>query len=185
MSVRQFDRVSLIAYLAEKSPERYIGRTALMKYLYFLQTLRGLPLGYHFSLYSYGPFDSTVLSDLGDAESLGVVTAKIEVYSGGYGYRIETPFSASDIEDLAGDFLLRWRDDVDWVLREFGSQSAADLELDSTIVFTDREATVRRQNLTINDLANRVRDVKPHFALEHILNRASSLKTKEVINATL
>jgi hypothetical protein len=34
-----------------------------MKCLYFLQTVRRVPLGYHFGLYIDGPFDSDVLSD--------------------------------------------------------------------------------------------------------------------------
>jgi hypothetical protein len=69
MSSASNERIGLIAYLAKRSP---IGRTALMKYCYFLQALRGVPLGYNFSLYSYGPFDAAVLSDLGDAEALGL-----------------------------------------------------------------------------------------------------------------
>jgi hypothetical protein len=40
-----------------------------MKCLYFLQTVRRVPLRYHFGLYTYGPFDSDVLIDL----SLGTV----------------------------------------------------------------------------------------------------------------
>ena len=44
-------RNALIAYLAEHSPSKWIGRTALMKYCYFLQVLRDVPHGYNFTLY--------------------------------------------------------------------------------------------------------------------------------------
>ncbi len=81
------NRIALIAQLAEITPN--LGRTALMKYCYFLQTIRKVPLGYSFSLYSYGPFDSDVLSDLGSAEALGGVKTRVEYHPGGYGYRIE------------------------------------------------------------------------------------------------
>ena len=63
MSERDKERLSLIPVLAESHPSHHIGRTALMKYMYFLQTLRGVQLGYNFSMYSYGPFDADVLSD--------------------------------------------------------------------------------------------------------------------------
>ena len=36
---------------APKSPSR----TALMKFAYLLQAVRGVPLGYRFRLYNYGP----------------------------------------------------------------------------------------------------------------------------------
>ena len=35
-----------------------------MKCLNFFQTVRRVPLRYHFGLYTYGPLDSDVLSDL-------------------------------------------------------------------------------------------------------------------------
>ena len=54
------NRIGTIARLAEKAPPNF-GRTALMKFCYFLQSLRGVPLSYRFTLYSYGPFDSDVL----------------------------------------------------------------------------------------------------------------------------
>jgi len=63
MSERDKERLSLIPVLAESHPSHHIGRTALMKYMYFLQTLRGVQLGYNFSMYSYGPFDADVLSE--------------------------------------------------------------------------------------------------------------------------
>ena len=57
-------RLALITVLAARSKGGYMGRTALMKYMYLLQTVRGLPLNYRFTLYSYGPFDADVLVDL-------------------------------------------------------------------------------------------------------------------------
>ena len=55
-------RTASIAELVRKASAGF-GRTALMKCLYFLQTVHRVPLGYHFGLYTYGPFDSDVLSD--------------------------------------------------------------------------------------------------------------------------
>src|SRR5579864_5148815 len=81
-------RLGLLPVLAERAPSGQIGRTALMKYMYFLQTLRGVPLGYNFTMYSYGPFDSDVLSDLSSGEGMNVVTSTPVVFSGGYGYQI-------------------------------------------------------------------------------------------------
>src|SRR5579872_1325193 len=81
-------RLGLLPTLVERASSGHIGRTALMKYMYFLQTLRGVPLGYNFSLYSYGPFDSDVLADLSSAEVLKIVEITPVEFPGGYGYRI-------------------------------------------------------------------------------------------------
>jgi hypothetical protein len=51
------NRIALITRLVEKVPG--LGRTALMKYCYFLQTLRRVPLGYSFTLYSLHLLEQT------------------------------------------------------------------------------------------------------------------------------
>ena len=49
------------------------GEKLFVKLFYFLQELNGVPLGYDFRLFNYGPFDSEVLSDLSTACGLDAV----------------------------------------------------------------------------------------------------------------
>ncbi|HWO33015.1 MAG TPA: hypothetical protein VNO32_29825, partial [Candidatus Acidoferrum sp.] len=100
-------RLGLLPVLAERGSSGQIGRTALMKYMYFLQTLRGVPLGYNFTMYSYGPFDSDVLSDLSSGEGMKVVTSTPVVFSGGYGYQIRPGTLAEFAKRNASQFLAR------------------------------------------------------------------------------
>ena len=109
------ERIAVITRLAEKSSGS-LGRTALMKFCYFLQTLRDVPLGYHFTLYSYGPFDSDVLADLDMAEALGTVQSTVVPYSGGYGYEIKPTDQSQATVRLAADFLGKHQEDIDWVV---------------------------------------------------------------------
>ena len=74
-----WNRLGLICSLVEKSEGR-AGRTALMKFAYFLKELKGVPLDYRFTLYTYGPFDSRVLDDLSYAEALEAVEGKLVVF---------------------------------------------------------------------------------------------------------
>lgn len=161
------NRIATITRLAEKSSG--LGRTALMKYCYFLQTLRRVPLGYAFSLYSYGPFNSDVLADLDATEAVGGVKTNIVYYPGGYGYRIEPGDRNEAAKRLGGEFLEKHEADIDWVLTQFGNLGAGGLELTSTIVYSDREAASRSEKLTSEKLAQRVQDVKPHFRNAQIL----------------
>jgi|SRR5271157_159572 len=169
------ERVALIPVLARSSASG-IGRTALMKHMYFLQTLRNVPLGYRFTLYSYGPFDSDVLADLSSAEGLNAVESKLFLYAGGYGYEIKPAAGAKWLETRASDFLQKHKPDVDWVTEKFGSLGSAQLELVSTIIYVDREASRQKEKLGLNSLANRVREVKPHFSDQQILSFAEDLK---------
>src|ERR1035441_6613129 len=115
----QTERLAVITDLCSRAPGGSFGRTALMKLCYFLQVLKGVPLGYRFTLYSYGPFDSNVLSDLGTAESLGALKSSIEYYSGGYGYRIQKAELGDMVLRRSADFLEKYRADLDWVISEF------------------------------------------------------------------
>jgi uncharacterized protein YwgA len=174
-------RLALVPVLAEKAPGGQIGRTALMKFAYFLQTLRGVPLGYRFTLYSYGPYASDVLFDLDYAETLGAVTAETENFSGGYRFKIRPSEAAAAVKGKAADFLRAHEQDIDWVLETFGRLSASDLELVSTIIYADRESAAG--SLTLGELTRRVRDVKPHFTEDKILQQARRLQSMSLLQS--
>src|SRR4051812_6181217 len=118
MTVDQNTRLAVITALTERAQSKPLGRTALMKLCYFLQTLGNVPLGYHFTLYSYGPFDSDVLADLQTAESVGLVSSDLVTYSGGYGYEIRTGKQGRRMRAFAGEFLDRNKGGLDWVMSE-------------------------------------------------------------------
>lgn len=176
-------RLAVIAKLVSLAPAGYLGRTALMKFCYLLQTIRHVPLGYRFTLYSYGPFDSDVLSDLGTAENLGAVKSSTVHFGNGYGYRIQKSSEADTILKSNAEMIQPYLSQIDWVIAEFGQHLSADLELESTIVFVDREAAKKEEHVTINELASRVKEVKPHFGQSLIAERASALHRKQMLES--
>ena len=180
----ELERLALIAYLAERTPGRWLGRTALMKFCYLLKVIRGLPLEYRFTLYSYGPFDSAVLTDLGSAEALGLVKSTFQPYASGYGYRIESLLRLDEAEELAGGLVRDHHSDFEWLMENFGNKNSAELELDTTIVFMDRDAAFKNRALAIDDLTRKVLEVKPHFSGEAIKRAAVSLQEKDLLKAS-
>lgn len=177
-------RAAVITALAEKYPAGNFGRTAAMKLCYFLQTLRQVPLGYRFSLYSYGPFDSDVLNDLDFAESVGGISSEVVHFpSGAYGYRITPAKRAKSLERDAREFLKQHSLAIDWVIGEFGTLSSAELELASTIVFVDREAARRGSHQGMQDLVRRVHEIKPHFTETQIERLANDLSGKSLLRS--
>lgn len=168
-------RIAILVRLVEKAPGHSLGRTAAMKLLFFLTALRRVPLGYRFTLYSYGPFDSTVLADIDYAVHLGGLQSTLVSYPSGYGYSIEPGASAHATIALNAGFVTEHEAAIDWVIAEFGHMSAADLELAGTIVYVDQQFA-RRGPADVDTLATEVRDVKPHFARDRILHRIDQLR---------
>lgn len=178
-------RLALVPVLAERSPTGRIGRTALMKYMYFLQTLRGLPLGYNFSMYSYGPFDSAVLSDLTSAEVLNIVETSPVQFPGGYGYRIKPSVQAESAKTNAIEFLSSHNEDIEWLFLTFGMLNSAELELTSTIVYIDQEFVDASSQVSTCEMATRLREIKPHFSLKKIHGFLEDLLRRNVLKATV
>ena len=41
-----------------------LGKTAIMKFMFMLQQVYKVPLGYDFKIYTYGPYSSEVMDDM-------------------------------------------------------------------------------------------------------------------------
>src|SRR5258708_7802894 len=113
-------RLGVLSELDAQAPET-LGRTAVMKLAYLLQTVKKVPLGYDFRLFTYGPFDSDVLEDLGQAETLGAVASNIVHFpsGSGYGYEFSPGKELKQLQAKTGKEVAPHRTDLQWALREF------------------------------------------------------------------
>lgn len=177
----QLARAAMISEIVSKAPG--IGRTALMKCLFFLTAVKKVPLGYGFRLYTYGPFDADVLSDVQFAESLGAIVSTVAHYPGGYAYEYKPGPQREEIEQSAAEVVSHHSESIDWVVRKFASRSAVDLEMASTLVYVDREQAERNTKISIVDLARKVRDIKPHLVTGAIEREAQNLKDEGLLIA--
>jgi uncharacterized protein YwgA len=171
-------RASILARMINTAPDKKLGRTQVMKLFYFLQELKCVQLGYDFRLFTYGPFDSEVLSDLATSCNLGTVVERTVIYPRGYGYEITPTAQAEQLSQELENANGALSAQVDEVVNEFGGFSASELELRSTILFVDREMASENQNVTSNEIADRVRQIKPHFSQETIFGRITIMKNK-------
>jgi uncharacterized protein len=146
------------------------GRTTLMKLAYLLQVVRGVPLGYRFRLYNYGPYDEQVLADVREAEANDLLQSRLVTFSsGGYGYEF-MPSERS--AETPSDFVKGCESDITWVLDRFGGDSASRLELISTLVFACCGESGR---LDKTQLVDRVHEIKPHFSKSQIEKTADEI----------
>jgi uncharacterized protein len=178
-----FYRYAVLLALAEKS-EKPLGRTALMKLLYFLQELKGVPLGYHFTLYSYGPFDADVLGDLSMTEQLGAVKEDTVLFANGYGYEIRSGQTPDYIRKKGEDFVQEHEEALQTVVREFGHYTGAQLELLSTLVFVDQEADRAGKVLAPRELILRTLTIKPKYTEPQAQKLTEDLWARGALKAT-
>jgi hypothetical protein len=59
----------------------------------------------------------------------------------------------------------RWQPirEIGSVVQEFGSRSALDLEMGSTLVYVDRFAAEEGNPISVHELVRKVRNIKPHL----------------------
>jgi len=168
---------ALLTALVKQAPRQQLGRTALMKLLFLLTAVRDVPLHYRFRMYTYGPFDSDVLSDVDYAARLDALSVEIERYPNGYGYQIGLGTKAEAVMDLGRPFLDEYQEDIDWVTRDFAPRTAGDLELLSTIVYVNREHRVS----SLDEIVDIVRELKPRFTEQSIRQETRRLQKANVV----
>ncbi|MCL4552880.1 MAG: hypothetical protein M1305_04925 [Candidatus Marsarchaeota archaeon] len=174
-----WDRYALITELACRYHEsnHQLGKTHLQKMVYLLQEIWNVDCGYSFEIYTYGPFDAQLLTDLDFCEAIGAVQIQFR----------RNPYASYDItpgpEETAtrrrgADFLSVSGPALDGAIEDFGRLSAKELELRATIVFVDREAKSGGIANRRSELVDTVRRLKPCFTVDHIDAALKDLEAK-------
>ncbi len=73
----------LYAAFSEYFSDKRLGKTRLVKLLYFAQETEGAALGYTWDLETFGPFDHTILDELEEAIANGVATMRKKALDNG------------------------------------------------------------------------------------------------------
>ena len=178
-----WERYGLIVELTKRmqdvSPQ--FGKTAIQKMVFLLQEIYGVELGYDYSFYTYGPFSFDLSRDLKLIEYHGGLDISF-VNSGTRGYRVK-PGNKSDLfYEKAAHAICREGLNLDMAIGEFGAYNARELELRSTIIYTDRDLEINRKQYGRDDFIKLIHNLKPHFELSYIAEVVADLKDKDFIN---
>ena len=150
--------LELAGRLKGQSPQ--FGKTAFMKMAYLLQELYEVPLGYRFSLYTYGPYSPEVLADLEYAN----LRKQVEIeYLGDPqgGFRI-TPSEVVGLSKSQNESIAKYSHALDELVEHFGSFNARELELRTTSIFLWKRIRPTKPE-DLSTLIEAVRQLKPHF----------------------
>jgi uncharacterized protein YwgA len=174
-------KFGIIPVLAKSmnTEEKSFGKTALQKYVYILQNIYGLDIGYDFEMYTYGPYCSELHNNLDLVEHWGSVSVES---SSDHGYIIRPGNDNALIEKTTNYYqqaeAVRA---IESLIKDFGSFSARDLELRATIIYVDREYEYKKTELTNDLLCKTVSAIKPKFSLHYIQEVIDELKSKDFL----
>jgi uncharacterized protein YwgA len=155
-----------------------MGKTAVMKVIFMLQQVKGMSLGYDFSIYTYGPYSSDVTEDVDDLISIGLIKSTMYPYHSYIGYELNIAEKGkSHIEKLSTTDEKAVADILDFIK----GKSAKDLELYSTIVYVDNLYTKNLWKKDTNSIIKKVKEIKPHFEEVVISEAFQTLKTRDYL----
>jgi uncharacterized protein YwgA len=162
-------RLGVFSAIVQQKPG--LGKTAMMKYLFILQDVFKVPLGYDFEIYTYGPYSSEVMGELDFARHQDMLNIDGVIYPNGQsGYEISPSGNFQRAIDNSKEFVSKYLEAINKVIELFGDKSAKELELSTTIIYLYNTYMKNGWECTLEAISANVHDIKPHFDIETIRN---------------
>jgi uncharacterized protein YwgA len=160
-------REAILISLIEKMNEydSWCGETHIQKSTYFLQNLLGVPLGYNYILYKYGPYSFDLSDEL--TELRGYNFLELEPKPP-YGATIK--ISNDLLQKKFKNEIKNYETKVEFAASTFGPKSVTELEKLATAHFIKTSS-----NLTNGDIAKEINRIKPHIDLQSAKNAVKAL----------
>jgi uncharacterized protein YwgA len=156
-------RVSLLlAVLIDKmrAHESWAGETHLQKSVYFLQTMLGVPTGFKFTLYKFGPFSFDLRDKLAEMRTSGQV--ELLPQRPPYGPRLETGPGAAQLHKRFPKTLRTYEGQLEYIAAHLGGLGVGSLErLATALLVTDESPEA-----SVDERAEQLNAYKPHVPIE-------------------
>jgi len=146
----------LVKKLKEKYPEKQIGKTAIQKLLFLLETKSDLDFDY--TLYHYGPYSFQVSRYINLAEILGFI--KVEWHPE-IGYLIEPLQPDKNLLFGIKEELLNL---LEKIVDDYGKFTAQELSIIATAVYIKNKVGIK----DLDELVDAVNRIKPKYQKEWI-----------------
>lgn len=161
--MKRRQREAVVAALDAKLAARHswCGETHLQKAVYFLQELLGVPTGFGYILYKFGPFSRDLRGELGAMRADGFL--ELVPQPAPYGPTLAVTDAAE--RQLVARWpktLKRYDANLNFVADKLGGHGVGMLERLATALWVSRE--MPRANETAR--AKRINELKPHVSIE-------------------
>jgi len=156
-------RVSLLlAVLTDKmrAHDSWAGETHLQKAVYFLQTMLGVPTGFKFTLYKYGPFSFDLRDKLSEMRGSGQL--ELLVQPAPYGPQLDIGPGADQLRKRFPKTLRSYDAQLEYIATRLGGLGVGALERVATALLVTAEAP----EATVEERAEQLHAYKPHVNLD-------------------
>lgn len=175
MNATTSKRLATILEFTKRKPG--IGKTAMMKFIYFLQEIHHCSLKYDYEIYTYGPYSHAVIEDIDLANHYNLIKMNIILYNKAYGYSLEPVECVENKISIDKRFVELNKKSIDNIMFHFENKSAKELELLSTIIYLNNLYKNKSNSFPNKEFFENVRDIKPHFKLDEIEKNYLNLKS--------
>lgn len=173
MSGTPWKDYGLISYISQHVTD--LGKTKLHKLVYLIKEVGKVPVGFNFRFYNYGPYSDNLAETLDFVTSLQGVRMKYDSFANMY--EISPGDNADKLVEKATAELDSNKQAIDVILATYGSKTAKELELITTIIYANRNYNAR----TEDTLASTTKDLKPKFGLPEIRKTITKLQEDNLI----
>ncbi|MDR1922376.1 MAG: hypothetical protein LBS31_11660 [Candidatus Adiutrix sp.] len=170
-------RIATLALITEKQPN--IGKTSILKYMFFLQHCFSVKLGYNFSIYTYGPYSQDVMADLDLAVYYKAVNRSYVDFNGYGGYQFTKGDNSKTFIGQCGAYPSQIEPHINRLVGLFSAKNAKDMELLATIAYV--HIALGQQNQNLSQLPSIVKALKPHFDVAEIAVNYDWLKQESIL----
>lgn len=177
-------RMSLISKIVKEKPS--LGKTAMMKFIFILQQVYKVPLGYDYEIYTYGPYSSEVMEDIQLAVDYNAISIDTVNFPSGYlGYELKRADKTETMIEEEQDFVHLYNDSISEVVHLFGNKTAKELELSSTIIYMYSNYYHNGWDNSIDEIAQSVKKIKPHFDISLIREEYRKLDNMGILKKSI
>ncbi len=170
MTMTDIQRSAVIATLVKDFRVRkaFCGETHVQKSVYFMQELLGVPLGFEYLLYIYGPFSFELQNHLAAMRADDMITVRPL----DYGTTFEPGEQLSYLEEHLPKTIGRYRDAIGFVVGNLAGIGVKQLEQLATALYF----TIAQPEETEEKRAERILEVKPHIRMDEALRAVGQIE---------
>jgi hypothetical protein len=164
--MNRLQRAALLTALVDRLNQQgsWSGETHLQKGTYFLQHLLGVPTGFAFILYKFGPFSFGLRDELTAMQADGLVELRVRHPS--YGPSLIPSEASQAFRECYSVTLMRYDKQLSFVCGTLGQKGVTELERLATALFVTRELG---EAADADVRAARLHELKPHVSLSDAL----------------
>ncbi|HYM62046.1 MAG TPA: hypothetical protein VEZ11_14285 [Thermoanaerobaculia bacterium] len=160
MNLNGLQRSAIVAILVKEYRARnaFCGETLVQKSVYLLQELLGVPLGFDYQLYIYGPFSFELQRHLASM----MADDMIAVRPTESGATFEPAAQTAYLETHVSKTIAANRRAIEFAVRHLAGRGVKQLERLATALYF----TVSANDPTVDGRAAMIRQVKPHISAD-------------------